>query len=40
MTNFTRVETFGSSDVHWIEVTVDPESKNVFSFDQRIVEVE
>ena len=40
LTNFTRVETFGSSDVHWIEVTVDLESKNVFSFDQRIVEVE
>ncbi len=38
LTNFTRVETFGSSDVHWIEVFVDPRSPNVFSFDQRIVE--
>lgn len=35
--NFTRVETFGASDVHWIEVTVDPASENVFSFEQRIV---
>jgi len=34
--NFTRVETFGAGDVNWIEVTVDPESDNVFSFDQRI----
>lgn len=38
LTNFTRVETFGSSDVHWIEVTADPQSGNVFSFAQRIVE--
>lgn len=35
--NFTRVETFGASDVHWIEVAVDPASENVFSFEQRIV---
>ena len=35
--NFTRVETFGASDVNWIEVKVDPASANVFSFEQRIV---
>lgn len=38
--NFTRVETFGASDVHWIEVSVDPGSENVFSFEQRIVKGE
>lgn len=38
--NFTRVETFGASDVHWIEVTVNPASENVFSFAQRIVKEE
>jgi hypothetical protein len=36
--NFTRVETFGdnqangNNDVRWIEVTVDPKSRDVFSF--------
>lgn len=35
--NFTRVETFGASDVHWLRVTVDPEDVNVFSFRQQIV---
>jgi len=30
--NFTRVEVFGSKDNSWIEMTVDPESENVFSF--------
>jgi hypothetical protein len=35
--NFTRVETFGASDNHWLHVTVEPTSPNVFLFDQRIV---
>ena len=35
--NFTRVETFGELDNHWLHVTVDPTSRNVFVFDQRIV---
>lgn len=30
--NFTRVEVFGSEDNSWVEMTVDPHSKNVFSF--------
>jgi hypothetical protein len=30
--NFTRVEVFGSLDNSWIEMTVDPSSGNVFSF--------
>jgi hypothetical protein len=36
--NFTRVETFGHPDVHWIRVTVDPEEPELFSFHQQIVE--
>ena len=35
--NLTRVETFGENDNHWLKVTVDPTSPNVFVFDQRIV---
>ena len=36
--NFTRVETFGENDNHWLHVAVEPQSPNVFVFDQRIVE--
>ena len=35
--NFTRVETFGAGDVHWLKVTVDPADQNVFMIEQRIV---
>ena len=41
--NFTRVETFGNSaangnnDVQWIKVTVDPRSRDVFSYQPMIV---
>jgi hypothetical protein len=35
--NFTRVETFGTPNHHWLQVTVDPNNPNVFSFQQRIV---
>ena len=35
--NFTRVETFGASRVHWIRVKVKPNSKQVFSFEEEIV---
>lgn len=35
--NFTRVETFGAADVHWLRATVDFRDPNVFSFEQRIV---
>ena len=34
---FTRVETFGENDNHWLRVSVDPTSPNVFVFDQRLV---
>jgi hypothetical protein len=36
--NFTRVENFGPGRVHWVEVTVDPKSKNLFTFKPVIVE--
>jgi hypothetical protein len=35
--NFTRVETFGNPDTHWIKVTVDPADPQVFSFRAEIV---
>jgi hypothetical protein len=35
--NLTRVETFGAGNVHWIRVSVDPRSEQVFSFEQQIV---
>lgn len=36
--NVTRVETFGANDVHWLRVVVDPNSREVFSVHQEIVE--
>jgi len=36
--NFTRVETFGPPDVHWLRATADPADPMVFRFEQRIVE--
>jgi predicted phosphodiesterase len=36
--NFTRVENFGSSRVHWVKITVSPRSKQVFSFKPMIIE--
>ncbi|HKH12914.1 MAG TPA: metallophosphoesterase family protein [Rubrobacter sp.] len=36
--NFTRVETFGSPDVHWVRATVDPRDEEVFSFEPEIVQ--
>jgi hypothetical protein len=35
--NFTRVETFGYRNTHWVRVIVDPGDPNVFSFRQQIV---
>lgn len=35
--NFTRVETFGYPDTHWVRAIVDPGDPNVFSFRQEIV---
>ena len=35
--NFTRVETFGSPNIHWVKVVVDSRSRNVFTFQPMIV---
>jgi len=35
--NFTRVETFGNPDSHWVRVTVDPMEKELFHFEPQIV---
>jgi hypothetical protein len=35
--NFTRLETFGSPNVHWVRVTVDPASRAIFDVHQMIV---
>lgn len=36
--NFTRVETFGTDDVHWVRASIDPNDSQVFTFRQEIVE--
>lgn len=36
--NATRIETFGADDVHWLRVEVDPNSSEVFSVHQEIVD--
>lgn len=35
--NFTRVETFGNPDVHWVRVTIDPDDPNIFRFERQMV---
>ena len=41
--SFTRIEKFGdnqangTNDVHWLEVVVDPRSREVFAFQPQIV---
>ena len=35
--NFTRVETFGSPDSHWVRITVDPADPQLFRFKAEIV---
>jgi len=35
--HFTRVETFGSPNVHWVRVIVDPSDPQVFTFKPEIV---
>lgn len=37
LANFTRVQTFGSPNVHWVKVDVDAASRNVFTFAPMIV---
>jgi hypothetical protein len=38
LANFTRVETFGARNTHWVEATIDPQDPNLFAFEPRIVE--
>jgi hypothetical protein len=38
LANFTRLETFGSPNVHWVKVDVDANSRDVFTFLPMIVE--
>ena len=35
--NFTRVETFGFPDTHWVRAIIDPRDPQVISFRQEIV---
>lgn len=35
--NFTRLQTFGSPNVHWVKVSVHPESRNLFTFEPMVV---
>jgi hypothetical protein len=35
--NFTRVETFGWPDTHWVRITVDPGDRQLFRFKAEIV---
>ncbi len=35
--NFTRVETFGARNTHWVMATIDAKAPNLFSFQPRIV---
>ena len=37
LANFTRVETFGARNTHWVSATVDPNNPNLFVFEPRIV---
>jgi hypothetical protein len=34
---FTRVETFGAANTHWVAATIDPRDPNLFEFSPRIV---
>jgi hypothetical protein len=38
VSNFTRVGTFGSPNVHWVKVSVDADSRNVFSVEPMLVQ--
>jgi len=37
LANFTRLETFGSPNAHWIRVVVDPDMRGVFAIQPMIV---
>ena len=35
--NFTRVQTYGSPNINWVQVTVDPRNRALFAFEPMIV---
>ena len=35
--NFTRVETFGARNTHWVKCTIDVRNPSLFSFEPMIV---
>ena len=37
LANFTRVETFGARQTHWVSATIDPQDPNLFEFQPRLV---
>ncbi|HVR63876.1 MAG TPA: hypothetical protein VMU50_18370 [Polyangia bacterium] len=37
LANFTRLETFGSRNTHWVSATIDARNPNIFTFETRIV---
>jgi hypothetical protein len=37
LANFTRVETFGARNAHWVSARIDPSDPNLFVFEPRIV---
>ena len=37
LANFTRVETFGARNTHWVSATIDPTDPNLFIFEPKIV---
>lgn len=37
LTNFTRLETFGARNTHWVQATIDANDPNLFEFEPRIV---
>jgi hypothetical protein len=37
LANFTRVETFGARNTHWVSATIDPNDSNLFEFSPELV---
>ena len=37
LANFTRIETFGARNTHWVSARIDPTDPNLFAFEPRIV---
>jgi hypothetical protein len=37
LANFTRVETFGARNTHWVSATINPANPNLFEFEPRLV---